>query len=228
MTTARTLIKKALLEIGALTKSEEPSDDEANDGLDTLNALLSSWSNFSANIYSRTQETFPLTSAASYLIGDGQVFNTTRPIQIIDAYVTLGTIDYPLELINQELYDDIAFKANQGIPQFLTYNNGYPYGKITLYPVPVSVTSVTILSEKAITNFPTLDTLMVLPEGWERAIIKNLAIELASQYSQPVTPVLEKAAQKSLGAIKLAVVRSRPVEVNPVIVRGNVYNGWMS
>jgi hypothetical protein len=227
MPTARTLIRKAMLEIGALTKTEQPAADEANDALDALNDLIASWSNFSDNIYSRTQETFPLSAAATYTIGTGQTFNTARPIQIIEAYTTSGNINYPLIIINQEQYNNITFPSATGYPEYLAYNNGYPYGVISLYPVPSGVTSITLLTEKAITQFATLDTSMSLPEGWARALIKNLAIDIAAAYGQEPSASLVKTAQDAVGAIKLSVVKSRPVPAFPQSGRlQDIYTGW--
>jgi len=227
MTTARTIIKRSLQDNGVLTKGEDPAADEANDALDVVNALMDSWSNYSDNIYSRTLETFPLTTAATYTIGTGQTFNTTRPMQIIDAYVTSGSIDYPLTIINQEQFDSVEMKATKGIPQYLVYNNAYPSGTIRLYPVPSGVSTITLLSEKPVSTFATLDTVVSLPQGWERALVKNLAMELAPQYGQRVTPELAMAAKESLGAIRLAAVRSRPVNSSPSVrANNNIYSGY--
>lgn len=229
MSTARTIIRLALLEIGALTKTEQPAADEANDGLTALNAMLGTWSNFAANVFYRTRETFNLGSAASYSIGSGQTFDTVRPLQIVEAFTSSGSIDYPLIIINQEQYDAITFKTASGIPEYLTYNSNYPYGQITFYPVPSGVQSVTLLSEKPITQIASLDTDISFPDGWERAIIKNLAIDLAPQYAQEPSAATVKAAQESLGAIKVATVRSRPIPAFPQSRSiGNIYNGWSS
>lgn len=229
MTTARTIIKKAMQKVGVLTKGENPAADEANDALDALNSLIDSWSNYSANIYSRALETFSLTSAATYTIGAGQTFNTTRPIQIVDAYVTSGGIDYPLTIINQEQFDPVSMKTTQGIPQYLIYNNAYPYGTITLYYVPSGVSSITLLSEKPITTFATLDTSMSLPQGWERALVYNLALELAPEYQQQPNATVERIAKESIGAIKTAVIRSRPINSSPVVrTNNNIYTGFYS
>ncbi len=218
-----------MMDIGALVKNEQPDSDEANDALTALNGILGTWSNFSANIYYRARETFNLTSAASYLIGSGQTFNTTRPVFIAEAFVSSGTIDYPLVIIPQETYDSESFKTATGIPQYLVYNNNYPYGTITLFPVPDGVQTITILSEKPLTEIATLDTSLSFPPGVERALQKNLAMELAPQYSQPITPDLDRAAKDSLGAIKLAVVRNRPINAFPQSRSiGNIYNGFVS
>lgn len=227
MTTARTLIKKAMQKVGILVKSEVPDDDEANDALDSLNALIASWSNYSYNITTRVRETFSLPTTTNITIGTGQTFNTTRPIQIVDAYCSQGTIDYPMEIVNAEQYDSISFKSIQGRPQYLSYDNGYPTGNINVYPVSSGGYTLTILSEKAITGFATLDTELNLPEGWERALVYNLALELAPEYGQQPDGSVVKIAADSLGAIRLAVVRSRPVNSDLNLrVSGNVFDGW--
>lgn len=228
MTTARTIVKKAMQKIGVLVKSETPDDDEANDAFDALNGLLESWSNYSANITSRVTETFSLTSAASYTIGTGQTFNTIRPLQIMNAYITSGGVDYPLEIVNRENYNNISQKATAGQPYVLTYDNAYPYGIITLYPTPDASYTLTLLSEKPITTFATLDTALNLPAGWERALIYNLALEIAPEYAQEPSASVVNIANKSLGAIKLSVVRARPVLTPTDLAVRNIYTGFNS
>ncbi len=227
MTTARVLIVKAMKKAGILTKSEQPAADEANDAFDDLNFLMDSWSNYNANIYSRTRETFNLTSAASYTIGDGQTFDTERPIQIVEGFTSGGGVDYSFTIVNQENYDSIVYKNIPGIPEYLTYNSAFPVGTITLFPSPTGVATITLLMEQPINQFASLDTVVSMPPGWKRALINNLAVILAPEYSQPVTPAMDAAAKESLGAIKLAVVRSRPVLAFPGagFVR-NIYTGY--
>lgn len=227
MTTARTIVKKALQKIGALVKNEEPSSDEANDGLDALNALLGSWGNDSLNIYARTWETFSLTSSASYTIGSGGVFNTTRPTNIVQAYIRSGTIDYPVSVVDDEAYNTILFKSIQGIPEFLNYDNAYPLGTIRLYPVPSASYSLFILTEKPLTEFTTLDTALSMPPGTERALIYNLGIDLAPEYSQQISAEHAKIASDSLGAIRTKVAQVRGMDAYPQNVRvRNVYSGY--
>jgi len=230
MPTARTIIKKAMQKVGILVKSEDPDADEANDALDSLNALIDSWSNYSDNITTRVRETFNLSTAVSYTIGTGQTFNTDRPIQLMEAFITSGNIDYPMNIVNQEEYDLVSIKTIGGRPTIITYNSGYPYGTLTMYPAPDASYTLTILSEKAIIGFATLDTLLNLPNGWERALVYNLALELAPEYGQQPDASVAKIAADSLGAIKLAVVRSRPVNsyFNGNYNVNNIYGGYYS
>jgi hypothetical protein len=225
--TARDIITRSLQKIGALTKNEAPAADEANDGLNSLNALISSWSNDSLNIYARTWETFSLTGATSYTIGTGGNFNTARPTNIVAAYLRSGTIDYPITIIDDSAYVSISYKNLQGIPEFLNYDNAYPLGRIRLYPLDNASYSLFLLTEKSVTSFATLDTDMSLPDGWERALIYNLALELAPEYSQKPDAYIVKIANDSLGAIrqKVAQVRGMDAYPNNLAVR-NIFSGW--
>lgn len=227
MASARDIITKALQKIGAIVKNEAPSADEAEDALDSLNALISSWSNDSLNIYARTWETFSLTGATSYTIGTGGNFNTARPTNIVGAYLRSGTIDYPITIIDDSAYISISYKNLQGIPEFLNYDNAYPLGRIRLYPLDNAGYTLFLLTEKSVTSFTTLDTEMSLPDGWERALVYNLALELAPEYSQKPDAYIVKIAGDSLGAIrqKVAQVRGMDAYPNNLAVR-NIFSGW--
>lgn len=60
MTTALDIIKSSMRKVGALTKTENPSADEAIDGLEMLNDLLASYSNDSMVVYARSVDSFTL------------------------------------------------------------------------------------------------------------------------------------------------------------------------
>jgi len=227
MTTARTIIKKSLQKIGALVKSEEPAADESDDGLSALNALMDSWGNDSLNEYARTLETFTLNSSASYTIGSGGNFNTVRPSNIVSATVRSGEIDYAVDVIDDSTYNNISYKSTTGIPQFLNYSNAYPLGVIKLYPIDSGASSITLLTEKPLTGFATLDTDMSLPPGWERALVYNLALELAPEYDQKPDAYIAKVAQESLGMIRAKVAQVRGMDAYPSGVQiRNIFSGW--
>lgn len=227
--TARQIIRKALQKNGVLVMGETPSADEASDGLDSLNSMLASWSNDSITIVSRVWETFNLVSGqAAYTIGTGANFNTERPIFIAEAYVRQNTLDTPLAIISDESYNNwIQQKNIGGIPEALNYDNAYPVGKIRLWPVPSSALQLFILSEKQITQFA-LDDQVNLPPGWQDAIIYNLAIRLAPEYGQPVSPELQKIANETKGAISRAILKARTIDTPPLMTKAgfNIYSGW--
>jgi len=229
MTTARDIIKRALQLNGALTKGESPSGDEASDGLTALNGLIGSWSNDSLLIYARLSESFPLVSGqATYTIGSGGDFNTAVPLQILTAFTRIGTLDYEMAIIPDTAYDGIAYKSIQtGIPEALVYQQGAPLGTITIYPVP-NEGNLHIRSEKQLTEFATLDTVLELPAGWERALTYNLALEIASEYGQPINEAVYAIAMDALGKIKTAVARNKTMDMYPYDVQdNNIFSGWL-
>jgi len=230
MTTARYIVKKALQKIGALTKSEAPASDEASDGLDALNDMISSWSNDSLLIYARLSENFPLVSGqAEYTIGVGGNFNTAKPLQILTAFTRIGNIDYNIEVISDTEYDGIPQKdIKNSIPDVLFYSQSEPLGKITFYPVPTTG-SVYIRTEKQLTQLPSLNTDLEFPAGWVRALIYNLALELAPEYGQPVPNDVAFIASESLNKIKTATARNKNMDA--FSYEGNlenIYSGWFT
>lgn len=216
MPTARNIIKRSMQKAGILTKTEDPSADEAADALQSLNNLLGTWSNRALDISARAWETFTLSGGVtSYTIGAGQTFNTSRPVKIVEAYIRQpGNTDTPLDIIDDEQYNQIQSKSTQGLPYFLSYDNAYPSATIRLYPVPSSAYQLFILSEKPLTSF-TLDQNVDYPAGWEDAIISNLAIRLAPEYGQPVSADLREEANSSHAEIMIAIARNRPIAQNP-------------
>lgn len=226
MSTALGIIKSAMRKAGVLVKSEAPSADEANDGLEMLNDLLASLSNDSMLVPARTLENFTLTSATDYTIGTGGDFNTTRPIKIISAYVRSGTIDYPLEIVSDENYAAIQLKSTGSIPDHINYTNAYPLATIRLYPAPTAGYTLYLLSEKQLSTF-TLNQTVDLAPGWRRMLVYNLAIELCSEYGQSVPPEVAAIASESKGEIKSAIMAARPMQWEQGIGNeGNIYSGW--
>lgn len=230
-TTALDLITGAAKLLGVVFKSETLDADESNDGLVALNDMLDGWSNDDLLTYAYTLESFPLTGALSYTMGVGGDFNTARPINIVDALVRIGTIDYPLKIISQEEYQlDIAFKSlTSPIPKFLTYDNGYPLGTIKMYAVAIAGGTLFLQSNKPLSNISSLASVVSLPPGWNRAIKNNLAIELAAQYGVDVPDSVIKNAAMSLGDIKRSTSINNPMPLLTDIVReGNIFSGWYS
>ena len=228
MATARKIIQKAMQKIGVLTKVEAPSADEAADGLDTLNAMLLSWSNDSMLIYARTWETFAVTSGdGEYTIGSGGDFNTVRPINILTAYVRQATTDYNLDIISDTIYNKFIWDKNtQSIPQFINFDNAFPVAKIRLWPVPTSGYSLFLLSEKQLTNF-TIDEEVALPPGWEQALIYNLAVLLSPEYGVPIDQGTYQIANDSKGAIRTAINKVTSMDSQPLSIgSNNIFSGY--
>lgn len=227
-TSALDIITGAAKLLGVVFKSEVLPADEANDGLILLNDMLDTWSNDDVSTISYTLENFSITGASSYTIGSGGTFNTSRPINIISAVIRLSSVDYPLQIITQEEYQtEISIKSlTSQIPQYLTYDNGYPLGTIKMFPVPTSGSTLYLQSNKPLSNLSALATVVDLPPGWKRALKYNLALDMAPQYGVEAPAEVQRIAITSLGSIRraTAINNAMPLLPSPVS-RYSIYGG---
>jgi hypothetical protein len=184
MSTAQDIITRALRSLQVVAQGETPDADQLNDGLVSLNDLLSAWGNERLMVYQTVQETITLVGGQSaYDIGVGATsLNTSMPIRIERAFIRLNGIDSPLEILTRDQYQSIASKSDSSdIPSGLYYDTGYPESIIRLSHAPTGGT-LYIDSWKPLTAFSTLGTTVSLPNGYERALRLNLAVELMPEY----------------------------------------------
>lgn len=229
MTTALDIITQAYEESGILTKTETPTNEEAQTGLTRLNRLVSSWSNSSVLIFERATENFPLTNLQiSYTIGSGGDFDTVRPSKIVESHVRIGDVDYPLEIIPDHIYQSITYKIVSGLPQYINYTNEFPLATLNIYPAPSAQYTLFITSEKPFTEFATINTTVSSPPGWEDALAYNLAVRLCPIFGQPVSPDLNALAKESKAMIALNAIRNNPLQSQVTSQRSinNIYSGY--
>ncbi|MBO0358627.1 hypothetical protein J0X19_11780 [Hymenobacter sp. BT186] len=225
MTTVRDLITGAARLLGVIQKGEALAADEAADGFSALNDMLGTWSNESLLIFSRTVEEFTLQpNVAAYPIGPGLTFDTVRPTVIHEAYVRYQGFDQELWIISDEEYNGIYDKSTPSIyPTRLSFDNAYPVGTIRVNPVPDRASTLILSSEKPITEFASLDSEILLPPGWARALRYNLAIEMAPEYDVMPSQLVLLGAQNAKGQLKITALRSQPETVKQRSGRYNIY-----
>lgn len=218
MATVLDEIKGALRLLGVLRKGEAPAADEAQEALQALLNMLGSWANDSLLVPARTWEAgYVLTpNQSTYTIGTGLNINTVRPIAIVAAYYRdTGNNDYPLEIITDEQYAALGNKLTAAAPIALNYDTGYATGRIRLDCPPNLAYTLFLQTEKPLTAFAGLATVVDLPPGWSRAIRSNLALELSSEYGVgseiPMPARLPSMAAESLDLLKKAQMRNRPI-----------------
>lgn len=208
MTTALDIVKASLRKLHVLGRGEALDNDAAQDGLDALNNLLSSWSAEGGMVYASTDETFPLTGAQSYTIGSGGDFDTAVPLTINTAYATSGGLDYDMTEIGVEEYRSISLKQTGSIPDTFYYDYGYPLSTIYIYPVAPSGYSITLNSLKRLTEFSSLTDDFDLPPEYKRALIFNLAVELAPDYEKEASMTVMRIAKESKSNVFSANTRN--------------------
>lgn len=222
--TGRDLVTASLRLIGAAAPGESLDATEADDALNALNRMISSWSTESLIIYTRTRESVAMTpSTATYTMGASGTYSSTRAQKIVHALVRDETVspaaEYPVKILSLEEWAGITQKgATAEYPHSLYHDGGFTQDTVTVYPVPTVAHKLVLYSEKPLSSISTLDTSVSLPPGYEEALIYNLALRLAPEYGRAVPDPVVMVATESKGAIKKANIRPHYLKCDPALV----------
>lgn len=203
MTTVNNLIKRTLRKINVYQPGEDITPEDFTDCLEELNAMLDSWSNNSLIAPTKTRISEVLVaSQASYTIGTGGDLNVARPSRIEHAFVRDGGgNDCALTEIGLGQYNSIGLKTSTGLPSQYYFENSSPLAKVYLYPVPDSSYTLYMDAWYQFTRYVANDEI-VLPLGYEDAIVYNLALRVALDNGKVVSPTVERLAESSLSRLK--------------------------
>jgi hypothetical protein len=201
------LIKASYSNLGIVDVEGDLSPAQYAQGLQTLNAMIGSWSKKRLVVNGIVKESFPTVVGQSvYTIGSASDFTTARPMQIVDAFIRKDGIDYPCNIITREQYNSIIVKTTQARPVNLYYEPLYPVGVIRLYFVPDEVYTLFIDSQKVITSFATAEDAILLPPEYEEAIEYSLTVRLSPKVNVPVSREVMQIATSSYGVINMQPV----------------------
>jgi len=219
-TTAYDLIKGAMRKVGITAAGETPTADEANDALADLNDLIEGMS--IDNLFVWGSASVPFTTVAGQAtrtIGPTGQFVSDRPVRITNAFCTYGGVDYPIEIIGQEEYDNITLKTQQcQIIERLAYVNDFPNGLLYMWPVPQSAIPLVIGIDRVLTQVASTATVMTFPPGYLKFMMHELGIALAPEYG--VTPLqsVVDIATSTRAALKRANKIRRKASFDPALV----------
>ncbi len=229
-----TMILRSMRMIGEKTRGATLTSDEQVECLAEFNTMLDSWSIERLMCYQVTQEGFPLSSStASYTIGSGGTFNTTRPTKIVDPCFVRdsSSLDSEVTIIGSEQYGRIVQKsAGVTYPQWLYYDQGFSasgLGTISVYPAPSAGLTLYINSWKQLGSVSTISAQFSFPPGYQLAVESNFAIHLAAG-AIPASAEVAKIARDSKAAIKSINLPDSVMRLDAGIVCGqgsNIFTG---
>lgn len=195
---AGNLIDKALRRLGVLSEHGTASGARAELALQALNDMLDSWQAERTLLYASARTSNPLTlGTRDYTIGTGATFNQVRPLWIDYARVIPDTTlaaslqtEMPCDVLTLERWSRKVLKNYQsGYPTELYYDRGSDTnerGTIAVWPVPNQANiSLILYVPTQLTEFADLTTKYQFSQGYPRALVYNLAVELASIYPRP-------------------------------------------
>jgi hypothetical protein len=229
MTTALDLIKRAQRLLNVYAIGEDPSASEAQDGLTALNSLLDSLANSNLLIYAQTLDAIPLAAnQPSVTVGPTGSFVTARPVEILESSnLTYQGVEFPLVIFTLADYNRIAVTNIGGIPSGIWPLMNNPDITITPWPLPAQAMTLNLWSNKLITSFPTLTTVLTLPPGYERMLAYLLAIEIAPEYEREPSETVVRVASQARKFLKRTNVQIPRMQM-PYGIPDNVgsYGGY--
>lgn len=226
MTTASQIITRAGKALGYLGRNEVLNTGDANDGLIAMNAMLDSWSNEKLMSFFTLERSFLLiVGQQTYTIGSGGYINSTRPFDIIRAFIRdVNNLDYPIRVVPMDVWNDIGQKTiTSQIPNTLFYDPQYPLGVINIFPTPLLGYTVFFDSTSDQIDLSALTTSISLPVGYERAYVLNLALELMNvgfpcMLDDKSFATLVANAKEAKANIKRANIKEVIAEYDPAVV----------
>lgn len=207
MTTVRELIGDSLIQLGVLAAQDSMQAEDAAFGLRELNRMIASWNTEDLMVYTVDRSTFPfVVGKQTYTLGVGGDFNTTyavRPGQIDMVSALVNGVEIPIEILNDEQWRDTSVKSvNSTFPLAVWSNGNYPLNTLTFWPIPQQVNTVVLYLWGQTTAFASVNTTVTLPQGYEDAIVSNLAVRLSPGYGVQPSPVLVEQSKLSKQRIK--------------------------
>jgi len=206
----RGILYPALRKAGiTLGPQRTPSAAQYQDAIEELNRLLGSLNCDRLFIYTQTNGIFPLTGASRYTIGasaDPNIvpdFDAPRP-QFIEAASIVTSIAepllrYPLEIISDLQWAKIGLLSISGtIPEFLYNDRAYPLSNLYLWGQPMAGHWLELFYWQLVPQFLTPDDQVLLPPGYEDALVLNLAVRMAPHFQRQVPPDVREDARIAL------------------------------
>lgn len=203
------LIQSSMRLVGILESGETATADEINDGLAVLNDVIEQWTTGTLSIWQTLNESFTLVPGqATYTIGPGGNFNTTRPVRIEGAYCTVQGVDFPIDIIDQLEFNLLSLKSQQEqIGLKLVYTNDMPLGRITLWPVPAAAIPLVLSTSTSLAPIATTSTSIEYPPGGAKALRYTLAVELAGEFGTPVLKTVMDTYRECVADFKRSMKR---------------------
>jgi hypothetical protein len=216
------LIRRAMLLITAIAAGETPTAEEAQDGLERLNELIDAWGADDLTIPGIVRTPQALVSGTqTYTIGPTGTLVQPRPTTE-PTFTLVGSdgFEYPLDPLTRGRWMGLQLRTQTSPwPYAFHYEASFPNATLSLYPVPTdSGLQLAIYSPEALTQFPALNTRIILPPGYARALRYNLAMELAPEYGKAIPPRVEIVAAESLGAIKVKNVTVNELSLDVALI----------
>lgn len=215
MTTVRDILTDALEEIGVVAVGQPAQAEDVARALRVLNRRLQTWSQRRLLLPVLVEVSVPLTGQASYTIGPSGAVVAARPIKVVHATATDASgYEYPVDVLNQFGWDAIAVKNSAGgPPSDVWYEAANTNGRVHVYPKASGYT-LQLDCHAVLATYTDVNATVVLPDGYEDAMVLDLADALCTSFGKACPPDLLRRATAAMRAVKTANAEPLLLEVD--------------
>lgn len=209
---------------GILASGESVSGQEATDAFNTFKMIVRSWA--SNGLLMPTEDyysSFSLTSGqAQYSLGDDgstdwDVSQTIFPADFTALNLKINNVEYPIEIINSQQIADVRNKSIQGRPSMVFIRPYNTYYVFEFFPKPDQSYNLNIYFKGALDKINSISNAVYYPDGYDRALMYELYVELCQEYGRPVDQVAFAKAQE----LKAEIMRKN---TKPVYLTSDLEN----
>lgn len=184
--TVTDVVTDALLKIYAHEAGQTLDAVASANGIRALRNMLRTWAVDGVRLWLDDELTVtPVAGTATYTLG-------TRALEIKQAFRRNSGSDTPLRLFTREEYNRLPNKTTSGSPFALWADRDRTSTSVTLYPVPdassAASDTIRVTCKLQIQDVTAGSEDIDIPPEWAETLVYNLAVRLAPDYQQPVSP----------------------------------------
>ncbi len=185
------IIKSALRKLGVIAEDQLPSASQTLTAAEALNIVVAEFRTLGMQVWARAEYLLTLiTGQNTYVFGVGQAVNTPYPQYIYDIEMELTPYDSNIRMNNYPIIDFNLLPDNStGTPVNYNYQPGVNVGTLRVWPTPdasvPALSRMRITYQRPIEVFDSATDNPDFPQEWGNALIYNLAMNLADEYSVP-------------------------------------------
>lgn len=204
------IIEAALRKLGALAKGQSADATDLSNGQQALNAIIAEFQvKHGMPVWARKDYSITLVAGQrDYTLGEGQTINTPYPLHIHTAVLETITGGAMIELL-PIAYKDFRLLNTEstGRPTQYSYQPKINLGVLSLWPLPtstdVSTYTLQITYQRPFEGFTAAGETPDFPQQWQKALIYQLAVDLAPEYGIPIEDrrELKKEAKEILETV---------------------------
>lgn len=191
MPTAAVLIESAARAARVIPEEQTMPGYIGQRGLEIFNDILGEFGGSHVTIPNQSiidvplvvgQEIYTSGNGAQYDIDDNQI------IDIMDAWVTMNQVRYPLVEINEKMYRNICYPQSQGIPAMYHLREFNVFSQIILQPIPSQVFTMTLVCKQRLSQVSLTTDLSQIPAQWLLGLKFLIARDFIYYYALPQDP----------------------------------------